>query len=421
MSVNVDNAIQISKDTQNANPLSLVGHLQYAQKDAGSEPATHVYVAFTFIKAILKQGSTWACVKRIPMHLNQDECAKVVQKRANKKPAAQQYQGLSSDIRRAHINQLMDELKHNNPLVESSFVYVKEHTKLFKPPHVRQGDYETVSMDVIIMQRPMKTQAYSRTSMGGSVAVGKPLGPDTINPPLRSHHRDYPLIQAQNGNILQPVPQGLPSQLAPAMNHFARLNPTQGPAYEYPKGQVETAHPNVETSHPGSRDQLHEAAQSTAVINNRPATPVLSATNSSDMNFEDASDCSSPGSSDPDDAAMLSDQSDETSATDDAEDIETETECQEPQANQASLRQQNTNPYRRESSYGPHSRRKSQSRSLDRRHGRNYSLRDQFEVRARSGSAPAEDLITAKQVLDIGRNGRRRPFLKRGSLSVVNQ
>ncbi|KAJ5617035.1 hypothetical protein N7537_002149 [Penicillium hordei] len=402
--INKDNAMQTSNDTPSTNPLSPVVHLQYVQRYSGSQSASPVYEGFTFIKAMPKQSATWTCVKRIVMELNQDEYIEMVQKRADRKSPVQQYRNLSSDNMRAHINQLIDEQKNNNPLAEWSCVYVKEHLKVSKARRAHRSDHETVSMDVIIMQRPMKTQAFSRTLMGGSVAIGKPLPSDTDNPPVWSHHRDHHLMPNQNGNILRPILHDLPPQLAPPMNYFPRLVSTRA-SYGDPNGQqFEATHPHDETSHPaGSRDQLRESAQSPVTINNRPASPALSATNSSDMSPEDTSDCSSESNSDPDDASMLSDESDDTTATDDLESMETETEteCQEPQPNQTSFRQQNATPYRRESSYGPHSRRKSQSRSLDRRNDRNYHLRDQFEVPAkilsprraegaRSGSVPGK-------------------------------
>ncbi|KAJ5952546.1 uncharacterized protein N7479_010959 [Penicillium vulpinum] len=364
--LNVDNSIQVP-NTQNTTPLSPVGHLQYAQKDSGSESISPVYEGFTFSKAMPKESATWICVKRTAMHLNQDEYFRMVQKRANKKSVAQQYQGLSSDTRRAHINQLIDEKRHNNPLVEWSCVYIKEHTKIFKAKHARHGDYETVSMDVIIKQMPMKAKAYYRASVGCSVAIG---------------------------NILRPTLQ----QLAPAMNSFAHLNSTRGPAYENPNGQFESTNPDVETSHP-TRSQDHEPIRST-VTNDRRENLAFSTRNSNEMSLDHTSDYSSDSSSDPDDddASMISDQSDETSATDD----ETETECQEPQPDQASLRQQNASPYRHEASYAPHSWRKFQGHNIDRRNDRNYPFRDQFEVppvktanprraqSARPGSVPSK-------------------------------
>ncbi|KAJ5812733.1 hypothetical protein N7447_009756 [Penicillium robsamsonii] len=387
--LNVDNSA-LCKDIP-TNPLSPVDLSQYAQKDPGSQSPSIIYEGFAFSKAMPEESATWTCVKRTPMHLNQDEYSKLVQKRANKKSTAQQYQGLPSDTQRAHINQLIDELKHNNPLVEWSFVYVKEHTKLSKARHTRRRDHEMGTMDVIVMQTPMRAQAYSR------------LWSDTNNSPIWSRHGQHPLPPDQNGNILRPVLQLLPSQLAQAMIPFAPLNATQGPAF--PDGQFVNAHPELETSHStASRDQLRESARSNVASNSGLAGPGFSVTNKGNMSLEHTSDCSSDSDSDSDDASMLSDQSDDTSATDDLESMETETEteCQEPQLNRASIRQQNASPYRRESIYGPHSPRKSQSRSLDRRHDRNTRLRDQFEVppaktfsprraeNARSGSVPGK-------------------------------
>lgn len=305
--------MQTSKDTPNTNPSFPVGHLRYDQKCSASDSASRVYEGFTFSKAMLEQSSTWICAKRTDMHRNQDEYFKMVHEGANQQSVAQQYQSISSDIRRAHVNQLIAEQRHNNPLVEWSCVYVKEHTQMFEAGNSRCAYYETVSMDVIIMQRPMKTQVHSRTSMGGPVATRKTFRPDTKSSFMCSRHRDISLTPDQNGKI--------------------------------------------------------------------------NAINSSGMSFEDTLDCSSESNSDPDDASMLSDQSDETSATDDRERMETETEtgteteCQEPRPNQVFVQKQNASPYRREPSHGLHFRRKSQgcSGSLERRHGRNY-LRDQFEV-----------------------------------------
>ena len=236
MSAIKDNAMQTSNDPPNTIPLSPVLHLQYFRRYSGSQSASPVYEGFTFSKAMPKQSATWTCVKRTVMNLNQDEYIEVVQKRANRKSPVQQYQNLSSDTMRAHINQLIDEQKNSNPLAEWSCVYVKEHSKKSKARHARRSDHETVSMDVIIMQRPMNTQAFSRTLMGGSVAIGKPLPSDTNNPPMWSHNRDHHPMPNQNGNILQPILHDFHPQLAPAMNHFARSVSTRA-AHEDRIGQ----------------------------------------------------------------------------------------------------------------------------------------------------------------------------------------
>ena len=393
---------QIS-NTPSTTPLSAIDHLQYVQKDSGAEPMSPVYEGFTFFKAMPKQSATWTYVKRTGMNLSQDGYYKIIQERANKKSTVQQYQSLSSDTRRAHINRLMDEQRHNNPLVEWSCVYVKENKRISKARHARRGDYETVSMDVIVMKRPMKTQAYSRASMGGLVANGEPFWRDTKHSPVWSCYGGHPPTSDRNGNILQPMLQKLPSHVSLVMDPFAPLNPARRPVHEYLNGRVGATRPEVETSHPtGSGTQLHEPALSTATINDSPASPgpAFGATNSSDMSLGRTSDCSSESKSDPDDASTLSDQSDESSATDDPESMETETEIerQEPQPNQASLRQQNASPYRRKSSYGANCRHKSQSRSRDAKN----TLREQSETppvkvlgsrqaeRARPGSLPGK-------------------------------
>ncbi|KAJ6184252.1 hypothetical protein N7519_005553 [Penicillium mononematosum] len=324
--LNTDKTSTQISNTPSTTPLSPIDHLQYVQKVSGAESMSPVYEGFTFFKAMPKQSATWTCVKRTGMNLSQDEYFKMIQKRANKKSAVQQYQSLSSDTRRAHINQLMDEQRHNNPLVEWSCVYAKENRRISKARHARRGDYETVSMDVIVMKRPMKTQAYFQASMGGLVTNGEPFRSDTKDSPVWSHYGGHPLTSGRNGNILRPMLQNLPSQVALAMNPFAPLNSARRPDYVYLNGRVGATSPDVETS--GSGNQLHEPALSTATINNRPASPAFSATNSSDMSLERTSDCSSESNSDPDDASMLSDQSDESSATNDPESMETETEIE---------------------------------------------------------------------------------------------
>ena len=386
--LNTDQTSMRISNSSSTIPLSPINHSKYVQKDSDPELMGPVYEGFTFFKAMPKQSATWTCVKRTDMNLSQDEYFKMVQKRASRKSAVQQYQSLSSDTRRAHINQLMDEQRHNNPLVEWSCVYIKENKKNFKARHARRGDYETVSMDVIIMKRP-KTQSYPRASIG-LVANTQPFRSNTKDSTMWSHHRGHPLTSDPNGNVLRPILQKLPSQLTLATTPFATLNSARRPAYVYPSGRFGTTGPDVETSQPTeSGNQLHESALSSATTDDRPASPAFSATYSSYMSLGSTSACSSESNSDPDDASMLSDQPDEPSATDDPESIETETEIghQEPQPNQASVGRQNASPSRRESSYGIDSRHKSPGRSHDRKN----ALREQSE-------APPVNIIGSRQV-----------------------
>lgn len=131
------------------------------------------YEGFKFFKAdpMPGQKATWSRVERTHMHLSQSEFYKMVHKRANKVSAAQQYQNLS-DTRRAHVNQLIHEQRRNDPSNEWSCVYAKECDRASKPRNAHRDDYETVSMDVILMRRPMKTKVYPRTPMGDLVELG---------------------------------------------------------------------------------------------------------------------------------------------------------------------------------------------------------------------------------------------------------
>jgi hypothetical protein len=334
---------------------SPVARAQNVHSPTGPSESSPVYEGFTFLKAdpMSNQSATWTCVERNAMHLSQDEYLKMIQKRAKKRSVAQQYQNLSFHTMRAHINQLVDEQRRNDPLVEWSLVYVKEHTKLFKARNARRGDYETLSMDVIIMGRHMKTQMYPRTQMGDIVDFGKFYRAESKHLSMWSHRVGQPPVPGnEKENVLRPMPQAFNSQVAPARNALA-----------------------------GGRNQLRQPTQISAAINNGPPSPAFSAGANSDLNHEQTSDSSAESNSDSDDASILSDQSDETSATEDSDSADTETEYHKLRRNKAYVRQ-TVRPYHRQSSQGPHSRRRPQSRSLDRRHGRNYPLRHQFEVKS---------------------------------------
>lgn len=152
-------------------------------------PDTAVYEGYKFFKAdpIPGQKATWTRVERTKMHLDQSEFYKMVQKRANKVSAAQQYQNLSN-IRRAHVNQLIHEQRRSDPNVEWSCVYAKERDRPAKARNAHRNDYETVSMDIILMQRPMRTRSYPRTPMGDLVDLGIPFrldGDDLPKTPRR--------------------------------------------------------------------------------------------------------------------------------------------------------------------------------------------------------------------------------------------
>lgn len=146
-------------------------------------PVTTIYEGYKFFKAdpIPGQKATWTRVERTQMHLSQSELYKLVQKRANKISPAQQYQGLSR-TRRAHVNQLIHEQRRCEPQVEWSCVYAKERL-------AHRDDYGTVSMDIVLMKRPMRTKPYPRTPMGDLVDLNVPFRLDENDAYQINHER----------------------------------------------------------------------------------------------------------------------------------------------------------------------------------------------------------------------------------------
>ncbi|PYI00672.1 hypothetical protein BO78DRAFT_380620 [Aspergillus sclerotiicarbonarius CBS 121057] len=116
--------------------------------------APFYYLGYTFFKADAQPGhkSTWTQVERAKMNLSQTELVKLVHKRTKKTPIAEQYQSLSK-VKRAHVEKLINELRRSDPHFEWTCIYVKEEEKPVKGKNSRRGDYETLSMDVIIIRK----------------------------------------------------------------------------------------------------------------------------------------------------------------------------------------------------------------------------------------------------------------------------
>lgn len=115
------------------------------------------------------------------MEASQSELYKKVQKRANKVSAAQQYQMLS-EVLQAHVNRLIHEQRKLNPHGDWSCVYAKERQKALKARNVSRDDYEVVSMQVILMKRPLQTKSYPRTPMGELIDLGPQFGTGFSHP-----------------------------------------------------------------------------------------------------------------------------------------------------------------------------------------------------------------------------------------------
>lgn len=168
------------------------------------EPVTVIYEGYKFFKAdpIPGQEPSWTKVERTKIIMTQREFCRKVQKRANKISAAQQYQFLS-EIRQAHVNQLIAELRPLNPNVEWSCVYAKERERPSKARNNHRDDYEIVSMQIILMKRPVETKTHFRTPMGDLVDLGVHFGsrPNraTINREEETHEiRDQDLLTRHN-------------------------------------------------------------------------------------------------------------------------------------------------------------------------------------------------------------------------------
>ncbi|CAG7928871.1 unnamed protein product [Penicillium olsonii] len=316
------------------------------------------YEGYTFVKAnpVPGQDASWHRVKRTPMCRSQPDYFNMIQKRATKKSAAVQYQKISSNARRAHINQLIDEQRQMNPMVEWTCVYVKEHAKPSNAPNARRGDYETVSMDVIIMQISMKPICL-RASAEGQVDAGA-----GVRPPLWPQRRAHPLMLGGNANLPRPMIAG-PQSPRVVLDDRCENSEVHG---ESPMR---------------AQPQPQEPKQSTTTTPN----PAFSAMGSSDMDSDHTSGSSEDSSSSDDD--MLFNSPDEGSETDDSIGPDVEQQAAPPKR---PLVHSQSNPFHWGASYGPRSRScgKPHSRSLDRRLDRRLPAREQYETSTAKSIGP---------------------------------
>ncbi|CAL5870839.1 uncharacterized protein PFLUO_LOCUS5080 [Penicillium psychrofluorescens] len=276
-------------------------------------PILSHYEGYTLFKADPAPGqkASWSLVERTEMHLNQRELFKMVQKGANKVSAAQQYQNLSS-LRRAHVNQLIFEKRKSDPQVEWSCVYAKERSRPSKARNAtRSSDYETVSMDIILMKRPARTQSYPRTAMGDLVDLAAPLD-------------SY--ISTEKGHVVQ-GPQSRPTQVT---TPFTLLDLEQGP------GTTSSSGSDKPGPHHFAKEHGHASVRGAGhIIQDVP-------TGSSE---------SSSGEDDDDDESMFFERAGDSSATEDSEEFDGGRP--EPRRDNIYNRQRSCSPNRCESGYGP--------------------------------------------------------------------
>lgn len=181
------------------------------------------YEGYTFFKAdpVPGQKATWSRVERTKMHLSQNELIKLVQKKSKKTPSSLQYQKLSKP-KRNQVAKLIDEHRMRDPRAEWNCEYVKEVEKAYKGRDARRGDYETISMDIIIVRKPLSSPQSrpslvdldSPISRDRSVRFGSPM-PENIRPINRGMEDNPPWAR----------PNGPPGQFHPPMQGQPPLPP----------------------------------------------------------------------------------------------------------------------------------------------------------------------------------------------------
>ncbi|KAL7652677.1 hypothetical protein ACMYSQ_009941 [Aspergillus niger] len=223
--------------------------------------APFYYLGYTFFKADAVPGhkSTWNHVERTKMNLSQSDLMKLVHKRTKKIPIAEQYQSLSK-VKRAHVDQLISELRKSDPHFEWTCVYVKEDEKPFKGKNSRRGDYETLSVNVVIMRKATDL-VFPKIPVDDHVDVeALPKPQDRVptthvhNNPSDSGPKGMPRSMQPSEPLVGPtIHQG---PMPPALNHNQQPLPTrfhQSPPHQSPSHQPP---PQLPQGYPGPRPHM---------------------------------------------------------------------------------------------------------------------------------------------------------------------
>ncbi|RDW63157.1 uncharacterized protein DSM5745_10268 [Aspergillus mulundensis] len=196
------------------------------------ENAGTYYVGYTFFKAPAAPGyqPTWKKVEKTKMNLRQNDLADLVRKGSKKRSVADQYQSLSN-VKRPHVDRLVETLRQSNPRFQWICVYVKEDTKEVKGKNYRRGDYETTSMHIILQGK-----ATSRPSSEAPAQVRdqRPVQTQRPGPMPETQHRPF----VGNGPYADPRSMpGFPQTPMPSQMHSMQPGPVQpGPAQFHQPG-----------------------------------------------------------------------------------------------------------------------------------------------------------------------------------------
>ncbi|KAE8356709.1 hypothetical protein BDV28DRAFT_126435 [Aspergillus coremiiformis] len=199
------------------------------------------YIGYTFFKkdAIPGHKSTWNHAEKTQMNLTQSELLNMVHRRTRKLPSIQQYQSLSK-AKRSHVDQFINELKEKEPHFEWTCAYVKEEERLIKGKNNKHGDYETISMDVVAMGKPVTAPRPKVPGMPKERVESKPDSPVVINEPRAmekdiehtaewtrpypGHTQQQPMVQ----NVQRQLNPESPQQVPPPPPPPPQAHPTRG-------------------------------------------------------------------------------------------------------------------------------------------------------------------------------------------------
>ncbi|KAL1863397.1 hypothetical protein Plec18167_000491 [Paecilomyces lecythidis] len=198
----------------------------------GSDPNMPFYEGWTLYRADPQsedQKPTWRQATRSKMNLAQTDLSDMVQKRKKKIPFAEQYQDLGK-FKRAHVDLLIkDRETKDDARFSWTCVYVDVVNRPAKGKGTRRGDYETISMDVIIVRRlrpgaPVRSVegSPSRPAFGEVIYLQSPLpSPLPIEDKLPAHHGMESTTQSVFGNGQQHA------------HRFANAGLSTGPQFQH--------------------------------------------------------------------------------------------------------------------------------------------------------------------------------------------
>lgn len=218
---------------------------------------TPLYEGYTFFKAdaVPGQKSTWGRIERTKMSLGQGELSKLVQTRSKKLSAAEQYESLTK-AKRTLVDQLIDQRTRIDSHLKWECVYAQTNEKPVKGKNARRGDYETVSMDVVIMgnqKAPSHPNAPQKSVKIETPEEAKERHPEKPGHPS-AEQEPRPINKITDlKNKVQWVKAGTPRQQNPGMKIHIPQRDNSPPPYPRPQPPPEPTpyphHPNPNHGH----------------------------------------------------------------------------------------------------------------------------------------------------------------------------